>query len=183
MASALAPYVPRLVREWTARAGEGALWSEDGSLVSADISGFTRLSERLARKGKVGAEELILVISGCFEGLIGIADRYGGDVLKFRGDALLLFFSGPGHAARASRASADMQWFIEHAGETSSSAGGIKLRMSTGVHSGRCDFSLVGSTHRELVVAGPAATATMRLESGARAGEVLLGDATAAAVD
>ena len=39
-----------------------------------------------------------------------------------------------------------------------SSVGPVQLRMATGVYSGDCHFFLVGSTHRELVVAGPAAT-------------------------
>ena len=71
--------------------------------LTVDISGFTNLSERLAGKGRIGAEELILLLSGAFEGLIGVAHRYDGDVLKFRGDALLLFFDGPGHERRAAQ--------------------------------------------------------------------------------
>ena len=54
--------------------------------------------------------------------------------------------------------------------------------MSTGIYSGTCHFFLVESSHRELVVAGPAATATIRLEDEAGAGEVLVSPATAAAV-
>ena len=99
-----------------ARAPDERFRELDATLVSVDLSGFTALSERLAAKGRAGSEELILVISGVFEGLIGITLRHGGDVLKFRGDALLLLFEGDGHAERACRASVDMQWFIEHAG-------------------------------------------------------------------
>ena len=39
----------------------------------------------------------MLAVSACFDGLIGVAERHGGDVLKFRGDALLLFFDGDRH--------------------------------------------------------------------------------------
>ena len=39
----------------------------EGTMVSADISGFTTLAERLAERGREGAEELRSV-SGCFEG-------------------------------------------------------------------------------------------------------------------
>jgi len=38
----------------------------DGTMVFADVSGFTRLSERLARKGKEGAEYLVDAINVCF---------------------------------------------------------------------------------------------------------------------
>ena len=62
-----------------------------------------------------------------------------------------------------------------------SSVGEVELRMSTGIYSGTCHFSR-RSSHRELVVAGPAATATIGLEDAAGAGEVLVSPATAAAV-
>ena len=176
------PYLPRLVRDWAART-PAETWRElDGSLVSVDLSGFTALAERLQAKGRAGAEELVLAISGVFEGLIGIANRRGGDVLKFRGDALLILFSGDAHAERACRAASEMQWFIERTGGTMSSVGEVKLRMSTGIYSGPCHFFLVESSHKELVIAGPAATATIRLEDEADAGEVLVSPATAAAV-
>ena len=176
------PYLPRLVLDWAERT-PAELWHElDGSLVSIDLTGFTALAERLQARGRAGAEELVLAISGVFEGLIGIANRRGGDILKFRGDALLMLFSGDAHAERACRASSEMQWFIEHTGETMSSVGEVELRMKTGIYSGTCHFFLVEGSHRELVVAGPAATATILLEDSAGAGEVLVSPATAAAV-
>lgn len=180
---AFQPYLPRLAVRWPREHPRERFRAVAGSLVSLDISGFTALSERLAARGRLGAEELILLISGVFEGLIGIADRYGGDVLKFRGDALLLLYSGEVHELRACRAASDMQWFIEQTAQTMSSVGPVELRMATGVYSGECHFYLVGSTHRELLVTGPAATATMRLEDAAEAGEILVSPATAAALD
>src|ERR1700690_1775652 len=95
--SALVPYVPRLTLEW-ARADEqvdGAAAASqvvDGTMVFADISGFTKMSERLARHGKVGAEEVTDAINTCFEQLLAIAYSAGGSLLKFGGDALLLLF-------------------------------------------------------------------------------------------
>lgn len=177
--AALRPYVPRLVVEWARSRPDAHFLVVPGSLLSLDVSGFTSLSERLQAKGRSGAEELILLISGVFEGLIGIAHRRGGDVLKFRGDALLLFFSGPGHEERACRAASEMQWLLEQTAETMSSVGPVRLRMATGVHSGDVQFYLVGTTHRELVVTGPAASAVVELESAAAAGEILVSAATA----
>jgi class 3 adenylate cyclase len=51
----LVPYVPRLLIEWQAKAPGTSFCEIEGTLVFVDISGFTRMSERLARKGKVGA--------------------------------------------------------------------------------------------------------------------------------
>ena len=130
-----APYLSRLVLDWSADGGLGVRELE-GTLVSVDLSGFTALSERLQAKGRAGAEELTLAVSGVFEGLIGITERHGGDVLKFRGDALLLFFDGEDHERRACYAAADMQWLIGATGEMMSSVGPVTLRMSTGVYTG-----------------------------------------------
>ena len=177
------PYLPQLVVDWRQQHPDARFAVVPGSLVSVDVSGFTSLSERLQAKGRVGAEELILLISGVFEGLIGIARRHAGDVLKFRGDALLLLFSGPEHELRACRAASEMQWLVEQTGETMSSVGAVRLGMATGVYSGDCHFFLVGSTHRELVVTGPAATSVVKLEDAADTGEVLVSPATAAAVE
>ncbi|MBT8240386.1 MAG: hypothetical protein KJN63_04085, partial [Acidimicrobiia bacterium] len=58
----LARYVPRLCSEWSSHTSES--WREiDGTLVYVDISGFTALSERLARRGRIGAEELTEVLN------------------------------------------------------------------------------------------------------------------------
>jgi class 3 adenylate cyclase/tetratricopeptide (TPR) repeat protein len=177
------PYLPRLVRDWSLDGDAGPVRELEGTLVSVDISGFTRLSERLQTKGRAGAEELVLLISGVFLGLIGISDRHGGDVLKFRGDALLLLFDGAGHERRACHAASHMQWLIGATGKTMSSVGSVTLRMSTGIYSGPCHFFVLEGTHRELVIAGPAATATIKLESEASAGQIIVSRRTAEALE
>jgi len=174
----LGPYLPRLVRAWSAEPEAPRARTIDGSLVSVDISGFTALAERLSAKGKAGAEELVQRISACFEGLIEVAERHGGDVLKFRGDALLLLFRDERHPERAAGAASDMQWTIE-----SMITEDVELRMSVGVHSGECHFFLAATPHRELLVAGPGATRVFELEDLATAGEIVLSAETAAAVD
>jgi class 3 adenylate cyclase/tetratricopeptide (TPR) repeat protein len=181
--SLLAPYLPRLVREWSTDVAGPRFRVVEGSLVSVDISGFTALAERLAAKGRAGAEELVLRISRTFDALIEVAERHGGDVLKFRGDALLLCFRDDRHAARAAGAASDMQWTIEAAGGEESSVGPFELRMSAGVHSGECHFFLTETPHRELLVAGPGATRVFELEDLASAGEIVLSAETAGAVD
>jgi class 3 adenylate cyclase len=65
----LRPYVPRLVIDWL-RTDPDALHQElEASLVFVDISGFTALTERLARKGKVGAELMRDTLDGVFSDL------------------------------------------------------------------------------------------------------------------
>ena len=177
----LTPYVPRFLLGWDSRFGGTRHQAIDGTLVFADVSGFTRLSERLARAGgKVGAEQMTDVINALFGDLLMVAAQRGGEMLKYGGDALLLLFLDEHHAARAAAACHDMQARLREIGRVETGAGPVRLRMSVGVHSGTFDMFRVGGSHTELVVAGPAATTTCAMETAADAGEILLSPATAA---
>jgi class 3 adenylate cyclase/tetratricopeptide (TPR) repeat protein len=181
--SPLTAYVPRLLIEWQSEAPETSFREIEGTLVFVDISGFTRMSERLARKGKVGAEEVTDVLNSTFSRLLTVAWQDGGGLLKFGGDALLLFFSRAGHVSRACHAAMGMRRLLRECGRLKTSAGVVSLRMSVGVHSGRFQFFLAGDSHRELIITGPAASETVGMESAADAGEILLSPATAGALN
>src|SRR3954453_8133207 len=96
------PYVPRAMLHLLAGEQEQLVRTVDGTCVLVDISGFTKLSERLARRGgREGAEQLADAIGSCFERLLRVAYTNGGSLLKFGGDALLLLFEGAAHVERA----------------------------------------------------------------------------------
>jgi class 3 adenylate cyclase/tetratricopeptide (TPR) repeat protein len=154
----------------------------DGSMVFVDISGFTKMSERLARRGKVGAEEVTDVIGNTFGTLLAEAYAFGGSLVKFGGDALLLFFEGDDHPSRAAAAAHGMRATLRQIGTFTTTAGKVTLRMSVGAHTGAFHFFLVGDSHRELIVAGPAASETVAMEGAASAGQILLSPALAAAL-
>jgi class 3 adenylate cyclase/tetratricopeptide (TPR) repeat protein len=59
------------------------------AMLFADISGFTLLTERLAEKGPTGVETLARILNEYFGQLIDIIHNYGGDVVKFAGDAVI----------------------------------------------------------------------------------------------
>jgi class 3 adenylate cyclase/tetratricopeptide (TPR) repeat protein len=179
-AEVLAPYVPRLVIDWLRSEPEARHRKISGTLVFADISGFTEMTERLARRGKIGAEEVNDVLGRCFAQLLAAAYDVGGSVLKWGGDAVLVWFEGPDHAGRACHAGNGMRSALRRLGRIRTSAGLVTLRMSVGIHSAAFDFFLVGRSHRELMVLGPAATETVAIEAAARAGQILVSPATAA---
>jgi hypothetical protein len=154
----LKPYVPRLVIEWL-RSTPDALHRElEATLVFADISGFTGLTERLAKKGKIGAELMRDTLDGVFRALLDEAYDWGAGLLKWGGDALLLLFDGPDHENRACRAAWEMQRTIDRVGRLHLSGGTLILRMSVGIGTGRFHFFMTGSVHRELLIAGPTET-------------------------
>lgn len=174
------PYLPRIAAEWDLDA-PGASWRRvDATCCFVDISGFTALSERLARQGRIGAEELTDVLNHVFSRMLGIAYDKDGSLLKFGGDALLLAFVSDDHAVLAAQAAVAMRAALREARTLPTSVGRVNLRMSVGVHSGTFDFFRVGESHRELLVAGPAATSTTHMEQTADAGEIVISAATAA---
>eukprot|EP00927_Polykrikos_kofoidii_P025197 TRINITY_DN22692_c0_g2_i1.p1 TRINITY_DN22692_c0_g2~~TRINITY_DN22692_c0_g2_i1.p1 ORF type:complete len:1053 (-),score=155.09 TRINITY_DN22692_c0_g2_i1:497-3655(-) len=63
----------------------------EGAVVFSDASGFTALTERLAVKPN-GAELLSQCLTSFFTPLIDIISNYRGDVIKFSGDALTIYF-------------------------------------------------------------------------------------------
>lgn len=169
-------YVPDLLAAWP----EGVAWRElDGTLVSADISGFTALSERLAARGKQGAEELSTLICDCFEGMIDASVGRGGDIVKFGGDALLVWFEGEGHAVRAASAAIAMRRVIRLDRRTTDGRK-VHLSISIGLNSGAHHMLRVVDTVPDLMVTGPGVTATVRAESDAEANMILLSPTTAA---
>src|SRR6516164_984523 len=173
-------YVPRMAAEWDLDA-PGALWREtDATCCFVDISGFTALSERLARRGRIGAEELTEVLNHVFSRMLEVAYGKGGALLKFGGDALLLAFTGDDHATMAAESAVAMRAALREARTLPTSVGRVNLRMSVGLHSGTFHFFRVGDSHRELLIAGPAATTTTRMEQSAGASQIVVSDATAA---
>ncbi len=180
----LGRYVPGAALRWPGDALAPAPLHRhvDGTLVFVDVSGFTALSERLAQRGKVGAEQLTDVLNAVFGTMLGLAAARGGSLLKFGGDALFLLFTGPDHAVQAACATVEMRSALAATATTPGPAGRLRLRMSVGVHSGNVDLFLVGTSHRELVIVGPATTAVAEMETAASAGQILLSPATASAL-
>jgi class 3 adenylate cyclase/tetratricopeptide (TPR) repeat protein len=173
-AATLFPYVPRLVRSWP---DEAERLDVEGTLVSADLSGFTRLSERLASIGREGAEELTTLLNGCFTGMIAEVERFGGDVLKFGGDALLILYRGIAHTERACLSTVAMRDLIAAPLATSTGMR-VRLKISQGIHAGTFTCFMLNGNHRELMVTGPGVTETVECEGTAVAGQILLsGDA------
>lgn len=178
----LIPFVPRLTLEWLRKSPELRWLEVDGTLAFVDISGFTAMSEQLSNVGRVGAEEVTEVMNRTFEALLEVAYGEGGGLLKFGGDALLLLYDGEDHAPRAARAAFEMRRTLRAIGRPRTSAGAVTLKMHAGLHSGRFHFFLVGGSHRELLVTGPAATRVVDMEAASEAGEILVSPELAVAL-
>ena len=182
----LAPFVPRALLARLARPIDVLIETVNCTVVFADVSGFTRLSERLARRGEEGAEQLVDLINACFTALLAEAYGRGGSLVKFGGDAMvLLFYDQRGdeqHAVRACCAAAAMRRRLREIGEVQVGDSKVVLRISVGVHSGDYEMFVVGGSHRELLIGGPAATKVVALEACASSGQILISPETARAL-
>jgi class 3 adenylate cyclase/tetratricopeptide (TPR) repeat protein len=176
---ALDCYVPRVVLRRLVDAPDELVQTLDGTVVFADISGFARLSERLARTGTEGAEQLVDTINLCFSTLLADAYAGGGSLLKFGGDALLLWFEGDDHASRACACAFAMRRTLRRIGRIAIAGSKVVLRMSMGIHTGAYEMFLVGGSHHEFLIAGPAVSTVVATETAASTGQILVSERTA----
>ncbi|TET95235.1 MAG: adenylate/guanylate cyclase domain-containing protein, partial [Dehalococcoidia bacterium] len=181
--SAAVPYLPTLLLDAARRHPDRpAIWidSLEGTLVLADISGFTRMSERLAEVGKEGAEWLTNIINQYFRRMLDITQEYGGSNVKFGGDALLLLFTSENHAGRAIATASAMLRASRQFTTVRVGRERIRLSMSVGVHSGAFWSASAGVPGRRMqhFILGREASRVAETEAAAVAGELLITGAT-----
>ena len=92
----LLPYVPPYwVRQAIADPDRALVGREErfyAAVLFVDISGFTPISEALSRRGREGVEELSAILEDYFTVMSGPVLAYGGEVVKFAGDSLIVIF-------------------------------------------------------------------------------------------
>lgn len=142
--NSLASYLPKLLVE---RANDGQISGLEPSseqfhtaLLFADVSGFTRLTETLTGRGPAGTEHLTQVLNLYFGQIIDLVDQWGGDVVKFAGDALIALWLSPEGAKEATACALALQRSLHHydVGD------GLHLSMKVAVGAGTVSFSQLG---------------------------------------
>jgi len=110
----LASYVPKLIQNRIIADPspiESPVADEfQAAVLFADISGFTRLTERLAEKGPTGVENLARILNEYFGQIIDIIHEYGGDVVKFAGDAVIAVWNIASDSPEAGPVTRADQW-------------------------------------------------------------------------
>jgi adenylate cyclase len=148
------------------------------SVLFADISGFTRMSE--------GMEPLVLasILNRTFEAMTDQIFVRGGTLDKYIGDAIMAFFGAPSpdpdHARHAVEAASAMQATL-YALNAVRPEGYPELRMRIGINSGEAFAGDIGCEKRmDYTVMGSTVNLASRLESGvAKPGQIVVGPRTA----
>ena len=150
-----------------------------GTAMFADVSGFTAMSEKLSALGKEGAEEITGIVNDYFRAMLEISANYDGDLLKFGGDALLIFFEGQDGPQRALATGQAMQSAMSRFAQVKTSQGVFPLKMSIGIGSGPVFLANLGSGDKmEYTVMGRALSHMAQAEDRATAGQVIVDQAT-----
>jgi len=151
-----------------------------GSFIFADVSGFTSLTEMLARTGEAkGREVMNQIMNRFFSAVLDPITASGGDLLIFVGDAALVFFpqeENGNDVLQAIRAALRMQRSIVGFETVETEFGNCSLTMSIGLERGSAYTGVVGTPERmELLVSGPATFDAIQAETQAQSGQILLG--------
>jgi class 3 adenylate cyclase/tetratricopeptide (TPR) repeat protein len=146
------------------------------SVLFADLVGHTSFSESR------DAEDVRELLSRYFETARTVIERYGGNVEKFIGDAVMAVWGTPiaqeDDAERAVRAAIDLVDAVHTVG---AEVGAPELRARAGVLTGEAAVTL--GAEGQGMVAGDLVNTVSRIQSAAEAGTVLVGDATKRAAE
>ncbi len=183
----LSTYLPRYLVEsigFDSKPGRVSGEFRYGTVLFADVSGFTAMSEKLSSLGKEGAEELTRIVNDYFISMLDVSAGYGGDLLKFGGDALLIFFEGDSGPWRALSAAIVMEAAMKSFTDVQTSKGSFPLRMKIGMSSGPIFLTSLGTSEKmDYAVMGPTLTTLFEAENRASAGQIVMDSATQKAVE
>lgn len=96
--------VQRTIRSRTSPLNEPLQEVRPGAVLFFDVSGFTPLCERFARRGPAGIDALTTILNAYFGMLTSTVLEHGGDVLSAAGDAMMCVWYGEDRAEAAQRA-------------------------------------------------------------------------------
>ncbi len=186
----LASYVPKLIQKRVIANPspiESPVAEElQAAILFADISGFTILTERMAEKGPTGVETLARILNEYFGQLIDIIHDYGGDVVKFAGDAVIAVWPVVPDATIGDTVSRADQWqwtmraaecAIEvHRRLTNYEAEDANLYLKLAVSMGRISTIHVGGVFNrwEFLITGSPLVELGIANTIARAGDILI---------
>jgi len=178
----LASYLPRYQRLLLRQNGgsRSAPFCEEkpGAILLVDVSGFTALTERFARQGAGGAEELSGILNRYFGRVTDVIAQHGGDVIAFAGDSALAMWPGDDenltdNVIRAAEAAQKIQKELDRW----EPAPGVELRQRAGIGGGRLRLMELGGVDRrwQFVVTGDPIAEASSANHQAKPGEFLLG--------
>jgi len=150
------------------------------TILFADIRGFTRISEHEQ------PEKIVQLLNRYFSAMTDIIFAHGGTLDKYLGDGMMALFGAPTvtpkDAANAMSAAVAMQRRMLSINDELRAEGYPEIGVGIGLHTGEVIVGYIGSERRsEYTAIGDSVNTASRLESNAKAGEILVSEVTAKA--
>jgi adenylate cyclase len=147
------------------------------SVFFSDIRGFTSMSE------KMQPEEIVKILNEYLTEMTDIIFRYRGTLDKFIGDAVMAIWGAPhylkNHAELAIRAALEMQKKVAQLCEMWKQQNMKQIGIGMGINTGDVVCGNMGSaTFSDYTVIGDNVNLAARLEENAKAGQILISQAT-----
>src|SRR5215510_13642 len=163
----------KILTSRTALAGE----RKQVTILFADVSGFTSISERL------DPEEVHQLMNRAFELILGEVHRYEGTINQFLGDGVMALFGAPiaheDHAQRAVHAALGMQRVLQGYGAELQRTWGITFRVRMGLNTGLVVVGSIGDNLRmDYTAVGDTPNLAARMLNLAEPGQVVIGEDT-----
>lgn len=173
MLAQLQSYVPKQLADKTRAAGHIEGERRQVTVVFADISGFTALSERL------DPEDVASLTNDCLKELAQAVYQYEGMVDKFIGDCIMAVFGAPialeDDAENALRATIAMRENLQKFNRRWIEKLGQPLDIHIGVNTGMVIAGIIGNDLRmSYTVMGDTVNVASRLENAAKAGQIFV---------
>jgi len=148
------------------------------TVLFADVSGFTSLSERL------DPEDVHGLINRAFELMLAEIHAYEGTVNQFLGDGLMALFGAPvaheDHAVRAAHAALGMQRALGRYRDELVRARGVDFRVRMGLNTGLVVVGAIGDNLRmDYTAVGDTTNTAARMQQLAEPGQVIVAETTA----
>ena len=169
----LQSYIPRQLAEKIRASGHVQGERRQVTVMFADVSGFTALSETL------DPEEVASLMNECLKDLVDAVYQYEGMVDKFIGDCVMAVFGAPialeDDAERALHAALAMREKVERFNERCGKRLKEPLALHIGINSGTVIAGNVGNDLRmDYTVMGDTVNVASRLEGAATRGQIFV---------
>ena len=168
----------RILRERSALTGE----RKQVTVLFADVSGFTALSERL------DPEDVHALINRAFDLMLAEVHAYEGTVNQFLGDGLMALFGAPvaheDHALRAAHAALGLQRALRSYGDELTRMRGVQFRVRLGLNTGLVVVGAIGDNLRmDYTAVGDTTNTAARMQQVAEPGRIVVAEPTARLIE
>lgn len=146
----------------------------EATVLFIDVCGFTAITEQIP------ANTVVTLLNGLFDKIVKEIIAQGGHVDKFMGDAVMAVFRGDFHLDRAIDAALSVREQINGIEEVNAKDISYKPQISIGINSGEMVSGNIGSAslkRLDYTVIGDAVNLAQRLQSVAKAGQIIISEA------